>query len=237
MDKLFIDVGNSAIKWRLNKTQVQTVLVDDFAIDALPKIKSDSLILISIVANYVQLDVIKEFYQHNQIFVAKTHKQYKQLINAYDQVDRLGVDRWLNLIASYELFRQQNCLIISFGTATTLDVLNQTGQHQGGLILPALALLKQGFERFNQPEIVDNLNANIQLSNQTHQAWQFGCEALWFHGIYQIIHQLYLKYNIDTLVMTGGYANLMMDNLDLDYCYNEDLIFSGLDFLWHNKNE
>lgn len=236
MDKLFIDIGNTAVKWQLNQQSV--VLELNFQTHHLPKIRPKSLILVSIVAQHQQLDVIKKHYPNQQFFIAKTQKQYKNLINAYEQVNNLGVDRWLNLIASYEKFPHKNCLVISFGTATTIDVLTQTGAHKGGLILPCLDLLKQGFKQFNQSKELVKLAPKIILSNQTEKAWQLGCESLWFHGIYQIIHQLYIKHKIDSLVITGGYAPLIMNQLDLEYYYNEVLLFSGLEFLWKNtKNE
>lgn len=71
---------------------------------------------------------------------------YPQLLPCYQEIERLGVDRWLTLIAI--LARQQSALIIDAGTATTVDVLlydssAQQGQHLGGWIAPGVHLMEQ----------------------------------------------------------------------------------------------
>jgi type III pantothenate kinase len=61
---------------------------------------------------------------------------------AYAEPTRLGVDRWLALIAA----RHQGpgaALIVDAGTAITYDLLLADGQHLGGLILPGVHLMRE----------------------------------------------------------------------------------------------
>lgn len=52
--------------------------------------------------------------------------------------EQLGADRWVNLCALRRLYPGQAFLVASFGTATTLDVLDHAGNYMGGVILPGL---------------------------------------------------------------------------------------------------
>lgn len=62
------------------------------------------------------------------------------VVNGYEAPSSLGADRWAALIGARALQRGA-ALVILAGTATTIDVLDATGRHQGGLILPGLKLM------------------------------------------------------------------------------------------------
>ncbi|MBX3726858.1 MAG: type III pantothenate kinase [Xanthomonadales bacterium] len=61
----------------------------------------------------------------------------------YPSPDRLGVDRWLALVAAWRE-RPGRCVVVSAGTALTLDRLEADGRHAGGLIVPGLAAMQAG---------------------------------------------------------------------------------------------
>ena len=76
---------------------------------------------------------------------------------AYAEFQNLGIDRWLTVVASFHLFPNQACVIVDSGTATKVDVLDASGQHQGGWILPGLDMM------------IDSLVANTQkVFSDTH---------------------------------------------------------------------
>lgn len=60
---------------------------------------------------------------------------------AYPEPARLGVDRWLALLAARE-YAAGAALILDAGTAATFDLLLADGRHLGGLILPGLAMMR-----------------------------------------------------------------------------------------------
>ncbi len=67
------------------------------------------------------------------------------LQNNYDQPEKLGADRWAALIAAWELY-QQPCVVVSAGTAITIDAINKVaegGEFLGGMILPGIRLMQQ----------------------------------------------------------------------------------------------
>lgn len=61
---------------------------------------------------------------------------------AYAEPSRLGVDRWLALVAAHDLFPCP-CLIVDAGTAATFDLLLADGTHLGGLILPGVHMMRE----------------------------------------------------------------------------------------------
>jgi type III pantothenate kinase len=61
--------------------------------------------------------------------------------NGYDTPQQLGADRWAALIGARALHAGA-CIVVMAGTATTIDVLDDTGLFRGGLILPGLSLMR-----------------------------------------------------------------------------------------------
>lgn len=60
--------------------------------------------------------------------------------NAYAEPAKLGVDRWLAVIAAHALQKRLTC-IVSVGTAMTIDGVDASGQHLGGVIVPGPQLM------------------------------------------------------------------------------------------------
>jgi type III pantothenate kinase len=61
--------------------------------------------------------------------------------NGYSTPESLGSDRWAGMIGARAAFPDENLLIATFGTATTLEALRQDGTFTGGLIAPGWLLM------------------------------------------------------------------------------------------------
>ena len=76
--------------------------------------------------------------------------------SCYPQASRLGPDRWAQIVAAYKIFKK-NIMIVSCGSAISIDYVTESGDHKGGLIL-------SGAERYsNCFSDIHNLK-NIKLS-------------------------------------------------------------------------
>lgn len=62
--------------------------------------------------------------------------------NAYREPQRLGVDRFLAMVAA-RAAGVGDCVLVGVGTALTLDALRADGQHLGGWIAPGPRLMQQ----------------------------------------------------------------------------------------------
>jgi type III pantothenate kinase len=72
--------------------------------------------------------------------------QFLDLKNSYANPRQLGVDRWMGLIAARQR-SQAPTLVVSAGTAMTVDALSTDGVFLGGLIVPGLALMQQALRQ------------------------------------------------------------------------------------------
>src|SRR4029453_19104935 len=57
----------------------------------------------------------------------------------YESPKDVGADRIVNGIAAYEKFHD-TCIIVDFGTATTIDLISKKGEYVGGAIAPGLSI-------------------------------------------------------------------------------------------------
>ena len=63
--------------------------------------------------------------------------------NGYRQPQQLGSDRFASLIGARHLFPEEDLLVVTCGTATTVDALQADGHFIGGMILPGLGTMAQ----------------------------------------------------------------------------------------------
>ena len=57
----------------------------------------------------------------------------------YESPKDVGADRIVNGIAAYEKYHDA-CIIVDFGTATTIDLISKKGEYIGGAIAPGLSI-------------------------------------------------------------------------------------------------
>jgi type III pantothenate kinase len=62
--------------------------------------------------------------------------------NGYLRPTALGVDRWLALIAAWRSAPRAT-LVVNSGTALTVDTIDGSGRHRGGLIVPGVQMLAE----------------------------------------------------------------------------------------------
>ena len=56
--------------------------------------------------------------------------------NGYRDVWRLGADRWVAVIGAHQIAGARDALVVSVGTALTIDAVRGDGRHLGGAIVP-----------------------------------------------------------------------------------------------------
>ena len=63
------------------------------------------------------------------------------LTTRYKEPWRLGVDRFMAVIAAYHMARARGACVIDLGTAMTIDLVDPLGVHLGGAIIPGPQLM------------------------------------------------------------------------------------------------
>ena len=207
---LLVDIGNTNINYKKSDEKaIKTTPLTQFKITDLPK--TDDICVASVSQNAFN-------FPQKTIF-ATTQKSYKNLTNGYQDITQLGVDRWLSLIAIYEQFPQQDCLIIDIGSAITMDILKKDGQHTSLGIMPGFDWLKSTKPAFN----------NIQKKD-TFNAWDTGCRLM----IIDTINNRTSHYKNHQIIFTGGGAKYFLTEFNFDYQIYDNLVLTGLNF-WHNN--
>lgn len=64
---------------------------------------------------------------------------------AYKKPETMGIDRWLGIAAVWQ--PGAACVVVSAGTALTIDFVSRTGEHLGGYIAPGLDLSREALGR------------------------------------------------------------------------------------------
>lgn len=76
----------------------------------------------------------------------KSEAAFDEVTNGYRDPTQLGVDRWMCLLAARARCRAAT-LVVSAGTAMTVDALSGDGEFLGGLIVPGTALMQRALQQ------------------------------------------------------------------------------------------
>lgn len=94
--------------------------------------------------------------------------------NAYAEPQRLGVDRFLAMLAAYA-GGHAPCVLVGVGTALTLDALTAEGRHLGGLIAPGPHLMRQALLGATARVQAGEAGAVLARADNTPDAVSSGC--------------------------------------------------------------
>jgi type III pantothenate kinase len=149
---LLIDVGNTRLKWGVLKSD-RIVRAGSIDHDKLSKQGFTPLttrlpanvdyVMVSNVAGTAfatRLAGVIGIHCGTDVHFARSEKAAYGVKNGYRQPRRLGVDRWVALIAARAETRSAVC-IVDAGTAVTIDAMDKSGQHLGGQIIPGPRLM------------------------------------------------------------------------------------------------
>lgn len=122
---------------------------------------------------------------------------------AYAEPARLGVDRFLALIAAHAR-AQRPWLIVSVGTALTLDLLAADGTHHGGLIAPSPALMRESLAQ-RAPQLPVHGGAVVDFATDTPDALASGCTLMVRALIERSLHTAARRIGaMPALLLSGG---------------------------------
>jgi len=235
--KLLIDIGNTRIKWCVEKNEVlgkgnvivhqQTDFIQQIQLAWL-NLDTPNTLVISCVSNQQIVEQLislaETLWPNIKVMVAKSTAQAGGLSNAYPKANTLGVDRWLGLIA-LQYFYSGNSCVVDCGTAITIDMINQQGQHLGGLICPGLQLMKQSLSAGTARLSNSDQHFDVGLANSTESAIYSGA----LYAAAGLIEKSIADFSTcQTVVITGGDGGIIAKHLNLDCIVDTDFILKGL---------
>ncbi|MCX7175956.1 MAG: type III pantothenate kinase [Proteobacteria bacterium] len=145
--------------------------------------------------------------------------------NSYTNPAQLGADRWAALIGARHLF-QGDCLVVSAGTATTMDVLDRNGIFQGGVILPGIALMRTSLAS-NTARLPLADGDYHPLPRNTADAIASGALQATAGAIARMYAHVAASEGA-TCLLTGGAAATLLPLLDVPWRAVDHLVLEGL---------
>jgi type III pantothenate kinase len=154
------------------------------------------------------------------------------VVNGYVEPDRLGVDRWLGLVAARSLVTGPACMI-DCGTALTVDVLDGNGQHLGGLIVPGLGLMRTVLEQNTGIRLGgDGLGSIELLARDTDSAVNGGTLYATVAFIDRVVADVAAALGVTPqCLITGGDAPHVLPLLADAHQHRPDLVIEGMGVL------
>lgn len=146
--------------------------------------------------------------------------------NGYRDPAQLGCDRFAALIGARGLFPNRRLMVVTCGTATTIDALEPDGQFSGGMILPGLALMAASLARSTAqlPQIDATTVPAAMFANHTDAAIASGCLSAQVGAIERACQTL----RGTLCLMSGGAAGVIAPALSVPYHLVDNLVLPGL---------
>ncbi len=244
--QLLVDIGNSSIKWALRAGQrapltgVGSALhngalpMDLLAIwDALDQV--DAIFAAGVGPQTVKdavIQVCESRFDRRPRWI-RTQPRALGVRIAYPVPERLGVDRFLALVAAHQRAQADAAatasLIVDAGTAITYDLLTADGQHLGGLILPGIGLMRTGLLAGTQIPLHEPADADLPWAADTGEA----IAAASIQAPAALLERLHQRLQAHTgtpphLLLTGGDAGRLAAATHLSTEQIPELVLRGL---------
>lgn len=144
---------------------------------------------------------------------------------AYKDVRRLGVDRWLTMLAGVDHCGDQAVVVVDAGTALKIDVISGQRRHLGGCIAPGLQLGNRSLAV--NAEQLDAVSIRYQggLGTDTDSCINYGLVM----GAVALIEHTVLKFSPDaTVLISGGDRDTLSEHLTVPHIKVDNLVLEGL---------
>lgn len=245
--KLLVDIGNSAIKTAVlqqgemsdyRSMRYQSPVSNDVIEQLWGKQEKPAEVWVANVGGHQIEKVLTNWIEAHwqcRVYFAKTEKHTAGVSNGYDDIQQLGVDRWLAMVAAKKLV---GCpvIIVDCGTAVTIDAIHSNGEHLGGFILCGLqtqinALLKSTVisVKWTSANVVFEPAKNTESAIIRATVYSI---VTWIERVVEDLANLHkIKFN---RVITGGEAAKLIPYLNDEWFLKDDLVLSGLKYFIEN---
>ena len=238
---LEMDIGNSTVKWRVmdgakrlwggrttNSSAELEVLFAELLKQQLAEVR------IASVATLERDQYLLELLRQTglPVKVAQSQADCAGVHNSYSDVARMGVDRWLAMVAAFGRC-QGACVVVDAGTALTIDILDVGGVHQGGYIIPGVALSVRALaQHTGRVRFYGDDKASLEPGTDTEGCVHHGKWLAQYGAVLAAINQAEALHGGPCdIFVTGGDAPILLElagRQAATWQYCEDLVLDGL---------
>ena len=247
---LLIDAGNTRIKWAIVDSAVKSslghwlregsMLHAELSEERAPwnGQKIQRVLMSNVAGEAVQERLLRTLQLHSVTVERVISKaSLANIKNHYQQPDQLGSDRFAAAIGAHALFPNQDLLIATCGTATTIDAVSAQGDFIGGMIAPGLLLMADSLAKnTGQLPHVQNMahGKKASFAVETTSAILSGCLAAQAGAIefavkqFSETTQVNLTKGQPLCILSGGAAPYIQSSLRVSHRLIENLVLIGL---------
>ncbi|MFZ4747282.1 MAG: type III pantothenate kinase [Sphingomonas sp.] len=241
------DDGSPRSRWRIATDARRTA--DEYAVWLLRLIELEGLsakdvtdVAVSTVvprALYNIQSLAQKYFGVEALIAGRAPMEYGIVLDV-DEPLSVGSDRACNAIAAHAA-HPGDLIIISFGTATTVDHVDANGAYKGGIIAPGLNLSLDALvaAAAKLPRIAIEAPDNDSVIGRTTQS-QMLIGIYW--GYVAMIEGLVSRMKAEIgcpvqVIATGGLAALFQQHSHLFDSVDADLTLKGLSLLWRRSTK
>lgn len=238
---LLIDIGNSSLKWAeysvhglsgMSSQRYPENITSAFFKECWKELDKPDEVVASCVANESVWQALAE--ACDELWSLKVQKvgSLKQgfgLDNAYDNASALGSDRWCAMIGAFQIV-DSAFLVISAGSALTFDMVDESGKHMGGYIVPGIGMMREslGYQTaLVKTKSTENI-PSLSLANSTEQCVEAGI----YLSAVKLIEAVYERESKQVkqlkCFLTGGDAPIIEGLLSFKCVIMPELVLRGL---------
>lgn len=234
---LIVDVGNTFIKLAVFQHD-KLICKISFDISEFKKeyknLKKDyPKLRFAIISSVGRLSKTQIERIKNDFEVLELSSKTKQpFTNLYKTPETLGVDRIALVSASVNQFPNNNVLIIDAGTCITYDFVTTKNEYMGGAISPGIRLRYKSLNNLtaNLP-LLETIQPKHIIGDATEAAIHSGVVFGVIKEIDGVIEQYRAEHQDLTVILTGGDAKFLSNQLKNSIFANSNFLLEGLNFI------
>lgn len=236
--KLFIDVGNTAMKFATNENQFSYLgrfFTRELSKEKLDNLLSnistiDSVYVASVVPNANKF--LDEYFQNKYSLTINEIKvnDYPGLKICIDNKDELGMDLYCDLVGAYKKYGPST-LVIDLGTASKILLIDKNGIFSSCVILPGIEMSRKvlSLDTALLPRVDIK---DIKKISDCHNTADVISSST-YYGQVEMINGLIRRYEDEIgyhckHVFTGGNALEIIKNISGEYVLEENLCLKGI---------
>ena len=234
--KLIIDIGNTRIKSALvdGRRLQPLAAITHSAIVASEPWRSvsdiDEIWIASVAAESLNAAVVQSLQRFDKpAHFVTSPAAACGVRNAYANPQRLGIDRFLSLVAMHAAMENEAVVIATCGTALTLDAMTADGRHVGGLIAPSPALMQSAL-RSGTAKLVDSVPSRIvEFAVDTDTAVSSGTWLASAALVERFVQRTTIRVGqAPRVIVSGGAGETLGALLEIEHAIEPDLVLRGL---------